>query len=95
MAERNHDVPFPALAAPVALLKGLRVTCSSNNTAGELLGVKLPVMAMGEDRCFKPKLQHVEGGKAPNQMPRGKLDSSSLERLKTRPDTACSNLLYL
>lgn len=95
VAERNHDVPVPALATPVALLKGLRITCGSNNAAGELLGVKLPVVGMDEDRCFKPKLQHVEGGKAPNQMPRGKLDSSSLERLKTWPDTAWSNYLYL
>lgn len=30
VAERNHDVPVPALATPVALLKGLRVTCGSN-----------------------------------------------------------------
>lgn len=85
MAKRNHDVlaTLAALATPVALLKGLRITCGSNNAAGEMLGVKLPVMGMGEDRCFKPKLQHVEWGKAPNQTPRGKLDSSSLERLKT------------
>lgn len=71
VAERNHDVPVPALATPVALLKGLRITCGSNNAAGELLGVKLPVVGMGEDRCFKPKLQHVEGVKHHTRCPEG------------------------